>query len=152
MPEDRLDLAQYVEPGKTCVCFSLRKSARVVTKVYDDALRPTGLRITQFSLLIVTRLAGTITVNDLAEAMVMDRTTLTRNVKPLANQGLIRVVPGRDRREREVSLTTQGQAALARALPLWRNAQRLVSRKLGQARMARLLRELAVTVEAGRGA
>ena len=78
----------------------------------------------------------------------MDRTTLTRNLKPLENQGLIRVLPGKaDRREREVTLTITGQDTLAEALPLWKKVQQHVVDELGQGRVTRLLKDLSVTIE-----
>ena len=116
--------------------------------MYEEALKPTGLRATQFSLLVATKLMGTITINHLAKALVMDRTTLTRNLKPLEKQGLLRVALGKsDRREREVILTDSGQAILAKALPLWKGIQQEVKEGLGQNRFGRLLQDLSATVE-----
>lgn len=116
--------------------------------MYEEALTPTGLRATQFSLLVATRLMSTTTINQLAKALVMDRTTLTRNIKPLENQGLLRVTPGKhDRREREVTLTGSGQTILEKALPLWKEVQKDVKKELGQDRFDRLLHDLSTTVE-----
>ncbi len=96
------NFAQYLEPAQGCVCFNIRKSARAITQLYEDALRPTGLRATQFTLLVATRVMGTATISGLAKGLVMDRTTLTRNMKPLEKHGFIRITPGKeDRRERE---------------------------------------------------
>ena len=147
------NFAQYLEPAQGCVCFNIRKSARAITQLYEDALRPTGLRATQFTLLIATRVMGTATINDLAKGLVMDRTTLTRNVRPLEKQGFIRVMPGKkDRREREVTLTLAGQEILSEALPLWKTVQATVIEALGQGRVRRLLKDLSATVDlAGTG-
>lgn len=82
------------------------------------------------------------TVNELAEVLGMDRTTLTRNLKPLEREGCLRSDPGQDRRTRVVSLTTEGEAALAKALPLWRQAQTHVEETLGQQRWSDLLSHL----------
>lgn len=131
------------EAARACLCFNLRKTARVVTQRYDDALRPAGLKTTQFSLLVATRLAGEITMTRLADALGMDRTTLTRNLRPLEEEGLIAVAPGRDRREREVTVTAKGEARLGKALPLWRRAQAETMARLGHERAARLLGDLA---------
>lgn len=117
-----------------CACFNLRKATRAVTQLYDDMLRPTGLRTTQFSLLVSTSLLGPISVTRLAEMGVIDRTTLTRNFKPLEKRGLIKVASGEDRRTRFVTLTDRGREALTKALPLWKKAQASVVRKLGQER------------------
>ena len=86
------------------------------------------MRATQFSLLMATRLMGPVTVVKLAQATVMDRTTLTRNLQILAKRQLIEIKPGEDRREREVTLTTSGMEVLAQAIPLWEAAQDRVKR------------------------
>ena len=125
-----------------CVCFNLRKTARWVTQLYDEALRPTGLRATQFSLLSVAHYLGTATINQLAEVMVMDRTTLTRNLKPLEAQGYLRIHPGKDRRQREVTLRPAGSKVLDQAIPLWKEAQAHVVQSLGKDRTGRLLKDL----------
>lgn len=130
------------EPGRDCVCFALRKTARAVTQWYDDALRPSGLKTTQFSLMVAAKMSGGATMNRLAERLVMDRTTLTRNLRPLEEDGLIAIAPGRDRREREITLTAKGVTRLAKALPLWRRAQTETVSRLGRQRAERLLSDL----------
>jgi DNA-binding MarR family transcriptional regulator len=125
-----------------CTCFTLRKATRAVTQFYDQALRPTGLRTTQFSLLTLLRLAGTLPITRLAEEAVMDRTTLSRNLEVLERDRLVRVQPGSDARVREVELTDEGLAKLAQAFPRWQSAQRAVARHLGARRMARMLADL----------
>ena len=138
---------QFLEPAQGCVCFNIRKSARAITQLYEDALRPTGLRATQFTLLVATRVMGTATISGLAKVLVMDRTTLTRNLKPLEKQGFVRILPGKgDRREREVTLTITGQETLTEALPLWKTVQEAVIEALGQGRVTRLLKDLSATV------
>jgi DNA-binding MarR family transcriptional regulator len=135
---DQLNLAQC----KSCACANLRGAARAVTRFYDDILRPSGLQVTQFTLLVRIALAGPAPITQLAEGLVMDRTTLTRNHKPLEKQGLIRVAVGEDQRLRLVSLTEQGQQALARALPLWEQAQAQAVNTLGAERFQALLGDL----------
>jgi len=142
---------------QACLCFNLRKAARAVTQLYDAALEPAGLRATQFSLLAV--LDGrdgrdgrdAVTITDLARAMVMDRTTLTRNLRPLEKQGLVAIAPGDDRRTREVSLTRRGRRTLTRATPRWRHAQTGMLDALGDRRARRLLDELSGAIDAARG-
>ena len=95
-----LAIAQCKEIGRACVCFKVRKSARAITKLYEKVLRPSGLRATQFSLLMAARVLGPVTVVKLAQAAVMERTTLTRNLQVLEKRGLIATNPGEDRRER----------------------------------------------------
>ena len=125
-----------------CACFNIRKASRVVTQHYDEMMSPTGLRGTQFSILVVASIFGKITISVLADKLVMDRTTLTRNLKPLEKQGMIQVVPGQDRRTRAVRLTESGQQTLAEALPLWQAAQKKLIDKMGQQRFGYLISEL----------
>jgi DNA-binding MarR family transcriptional regulator len=136
--------------ARSCAVLHLRRAARAVTSRYEDEMRPLGLKATQFSLLVAAALRGPINVSQLAELMVMDRTTLTRNLKPLQKQGLLQVVPGRDRRTRVVTLTAAGEKMLEQALPLWERAQHTVVEGLGQERFAGLLGDLQQTVDVAR--
>lgn len=129
-----------------CACFNLRKVTRAVTQFYDDMMRPSGLRVTQFSLLVAARLVGPVSVTPLAELTVMDRTTLTRNLELLQKQGLIEVTVGEDRRTRIVTITAQGNAVLARALPLWKKAQSHVVETLSETRWSTMLLDLSEMV------
>ena len=137
-----LEIAQCKEIGRTCACFKVRKAARAITKLYEEGLRPMGLRATQFSLLMATRVMGPVTVVKLSQVMVMDRTTLTRNLQILEKRGLIIIQPGEDRREREVSLTATGLEVLTKAVPLWEEAQDRVQKGLGEERLHNLLGDL----------
>ena len=103
-----------------CLCFNLRKTMRAVSRLYDASLAPLGLKNTQFSLLAVLDGIGPSTVSNLAEYMVMERTTLTRNLRPLERDGLLSLAAGADRRQRVAKLTPAGRKLLAKALPLWR--------------------------------
>ena len=143
-PLDRRTLAQATR----CACFSLRKAARAVTQRYDDALRPAGLRTTQFSLLALLRLAGPVPMTRLAQEAVMDRTTLARNLEVLQRSGLVRVLPGADARVREVGITRTGITRLEEAFPHWQRAQRSMARSLGVRRMDRMLADLSTAVAA----
>lgn len=134
-------------PG-TCASFNLRRADRVVTQLYDEILRPAGIKSTQFTLLTAIRLRGPVTINGLAEGLVMDRTTLTRNLRPLQKEGLIQIHPGTDRRVREVVLTGEGRRVLERAFPLWQKAQAMIAERLGSERLSHMLADLAATVEA----
>jgi DNA-binding MarR family transcriptional regulator len=131
-----------------CSCFNLRKAARATTQLYDTVLRPTGLRITQFSLLTVIAAIGTMGITALAEEAVMDRTTLTRNLDVLVRDGLIRIQPGVDARVKEVTLTPAAYEKLAEAYPYWLEAQARVNKVLGAGRVSRLLADLSTTVVA----
>ncbi len=139
-------MGKFGEEAPACVCFNIRKAARAISQLYDDVLRPSGLRVTQFSILAVTKRLGPVTVTRLAEETVTDRTTLTRNLKVLGQQKLIHITPGHDRREREVTLTDRGRAALAQAYPFWKGVQARVAKGLGPDRFHRMLGDLRATV------
>jgi DNA-binding MarR family transcriptional regulator len=123
MEEPTVTTAELAEVATGCACRSLRRTARAVTQLYDDTLRPAGLRITQFTLLVAVALSEPVRMTRLADALDLDRTTLARDLKPLTGRGLVEVAAGDDRRTRVVRLTGQGRAAVARAYPLWRQAQ-----------------------------
>jgi DNA-binding MarR family transcriptional regulator len=126
-----------------CACFNIRKTARAITNLYDTLLQPTKLRATQATLLMAIAVAGTPTISRLADYLVMDRTTLTRDLKPLEDQCLVRITPGGDRRTRQMQLTEAGHAKLAEILPLWEQAQaRIIAAGLGHERWGRLYDEL----------
>jgi len=139
-------VAQLAEIAEACACLNVRKAARAVTHLYDEVLQPSGLRSTQFNLLVAVALAGEAPVMRLAEALVMDRTTLTRNLKPLESQGFLTIDAGTDRRKHLVRLTERGRQALVTALPYWEQAQDQVVRHLGQAQWHALLAELNAVV------
>ena len=133
-----------------CTCNNLRKASRAVTQYYEEALRPSGIRATQFSLLTTVRQFGTVNIGTLAEQSVMDRTTLTRNLKLLEDEGLITVTVGADARVRDVTLTPLAHERLAVAHRYWKKAQAHMAETLGTERVRRLLRDLSGAVEAAR--
>jgi len=139
-----------MKEGPLCACGNLRKAVRAVTHFYDEALRPVGLRATQVALLGACGMLEGVTMSRLAEFLVMDRTTLTRNLRPLEREGLIRIKAGKDQRERDVTITRQGVGSLAKVYPLWKKAQSRVATGLGQERMSRLLSDLSTLVEVTR--
>jgi len=138
--------ARLKKEGPLCCCGNLRKAVRAVTQFYDEALRAGGVRASQLGLLATSNALGATTMNRLAGFMVMDRTTLTRNLRPLEKQGLVRVSRGADRREREIIVTREGQELLANAYPLWQKAQTKVVTSFGQKRMQRFLSDLSAIV------
>ena len=135
------------EAVSTCACESLRRTARAVTRDYERALAPSGLKATQFPILAALAMAGPLPITTLAEALTIDRTTLTRNLKGLADDGDVSIGPGSDaaadRRLRLVALTPRGRERLRRALPLWRQAQQEVTDRYGTERLEGLRRDLA---------
>lgn len=118
--------------AKSCICFVTRKAARSITQLYDESLRPTGLRSTQLAVLNTVRLLEPVKIVLLAEALVLDRTTLARNLKPLEQRGLIRIELGKDLRERIVTMTDKGMVKLEEVFPYWEEAQGRVKKELGQ--------------------
>src|SRR5262245_42586732 len=135
-----------------CVCFNLRKATRAITHVYDAALRPAGLRATQFTVLNVVRAMAPAGVTQIAAQAVSDRTTLTRSLALLERADLVRVVASDDARERRYALTAGGGRALARAAPLWDAAQARVVDLLGAPLFGRLLHDLDDVVRTARAA
>ncbi len=131
-----------------CTCANLRKAARIVTQAYDVALQPSGLKATQFILLANLVEQGDMPLTQLAEALVMDRTTLTRNLKPLLRKGLVRIEQEEDLRVRKVSLTGDGLRSVEEARPLWEEIQARIGKRLGDDRWSGLIEDLGATVEA----
>ena len=144
------------EAMDACACFNFRKAARAVTKLFDETLAPSGLRSTQLVILLnvaasqppVESEEPPATVIQLAREMVMDRSTLARNLKPLAKQRLIKITPGQDRRTRVVRLTARGRKVLAGAVPLWERAQQRFIEQVGAKRWQSTLKNLQSTVAA----
>ena len=133
-----------------CVCATARAASRELTRRYDAALRPSGLRTTQLSLL--SRLAedGPLPVSQLAARLGLDRTSLTRELAVLTGRGLVELGRGADRRARVAALTPAGTDALRAAWPYWEAAQAAAFAALGEDRTARLLDDLrAVSALAG---
>lgn len=125
-----------------CCCFSLRKATRAVTQFFDRYLEPADIRATQFTLLLTLSSAAGKTLTEMAEGLVMDRTTLTRNLKPLEKSGFIDTVKLVDRRTKGYVLTEKGRHAIERGVPLWTKAQEQITSQLGHDRYMRFLDEL----------
>lgn len=125
--------------AESCNCLALRQAARHVTQLYDRFLAPSGLRATQFSILAKLRRAGPMSINALSSDMVMDRTTLGRNVLPLERDGLIAIMTGKpDRRSKELHLTAAGAARLRAASKAWTEAQSQFENSFGADRALEL--------------
>jgi DNA-binding MarR family transcriptional regulator len=133
--------------SKVCVGFNLLKATRAVSQFYNHTLQASGLRGTQFTLLVAINGYGPLSVNGMAEGLVMDQTTVSRNVKVLKKQGYVEMTPGADQRTRVVSITDEGKSVLTSAIPLWRTAQTHMRRKLGDKRMDVLLEGLRIAIE-----
>ncbi|WP_020563677.1 MarR family winged helix-turn-helix transcriptional regulator [Methylosarcina fibrata] len=133
-----------------CTGFNLRKANRAVSQLYDEMLRPAGIRGTQYSLLVALKISGSVLVTQLAEHAVMDRTTLTRNLEVMEKQGLVNVTPGEDRRTRMVTITEAGSAVLLEAYPLWQQAQSKIRETMSQERLQTLMTDLSALIEAAK--
>ena len=144
---DGVDPAKCNEMLTICTALNLRKASRVVTNLFDDALRPIGLRSTQLPILVTLRLLGPTTMSQISAELVMSPTTLTRNLKPLMKRGMVQVLAGEDKRTREISLAEPGHRLLEEAVPLWEEAQGITVESLGQARWQNLIAELSAAVE-----
>ena len=125
----------------SCMGMRVRRAARVVGNYYDVNLKSAGLKGTQFTLLNAIFLNPSITITQLADLLLLNRTTLNRNLKPLERQGLVRTSPGKDQRTRVLNLTQEGRNILQSALPLWLEAQSGVVETLG-IRIQRLTEDL----------
>jgi DNA-binding MarR family transcriptional regulator len=121
------------EAAVSCACQQVRMAARAVTRAYDRALRPSGLRSTQFTILIAASVAGGIPLHRLAKILGLERTTLTRNLAAIERKGLIKVAEI-DGRTRNVIVLPAGEELLTQALLLWDQAQERLREKLGQER------------------
>ena len=143
---DLLDFDMCVKLGKSCACYNLRRAARVVTQIFDEFLRPSGLRSTQFGLLVALKASCRVSVSVLAKRAAMDRTTLTRNLRLLEKKDMLRIEPGEDQRVREVTLTETGREILEQALPMWEAAQGHVAEAFGEDRLSGLVKDLSVLV------
>ncbi len=122
------------------MCANVRRASRVLSQMYDDALRPLGLRSTQFSILQALSLAGPLLQGNLADFLALDTTALTRAVQLMQKRGWIKVAKGKlDRRERWLSLAPRGGQELTRALPAWQKVQQNLRAALGEERWKSLL-------------
>ena len=129
-------------PRSPCVCNTLRMATRAVTQLYDDALRPSGLRVTQYSILAALARMKEARVGQLSDALAIDQTTLTRSIGLLERDAVVERVPDPDRRIKAIRLTSRGRRTLAVARPLWAQAQARVLRELGAERWADAQRRL----------
>jgi DNA-binding MarR family transcriptional regulator len=122
-----------------CACANLRRADRVVTRFYDAALRPSGLNVTQFTLLQALHHAPGISQKQLAALLETDSTTLTRTLAPLRRQGWLQAEAGADRRALRLSLTAAGKREYRRVLPFWQTAQKGLQQMLGKKMWAELV-------------
>jgi DNA-binding MarR family transcriptional regulator len=138
------DLELCMQVREVCACNGLRRVTRGVTALYDAALAPSGLKVTQLPILVALGSAGDLPITTLAGALALDRTTLTRNLHVLEQRGLVCVASSDDdARVRMASLTPGGAEALSGALARWEDVQRTVRERFGEQRLRTLYDELA---------
>jgi DNA-binding MarR family transcriptional regulator len=136
-------MTKLEDAAKLCMCYNLRKTSRAITQFYDRMLEPSGLAITQFSLLVGLSISQSPTITKMANEMIIDRTTLTRSLSVLQHQGLVKITEsGNDKREKNIIITSKGKELLAKALPLWEKAQSTIIEKFGKENCNDMLLEL----------
>jgi DNA-binding MarR family transcriptional regulator len=118
--------------ARTCIAVRLRLLNRVVTNLYDDVLRPLGLKVSQLNILVVTAKLGLAQPAKVCDILQLDTSTLSRNVERIRANGWLEVVPGEDARTQPFRLTTQGRRLLERAIPAWEKAQGQAKELLGE--------------------
>jgi DNA-binding MarR family transcriptional regulator len=139
-------MSEIADKPSGCTCFKLRKLTRSMSRLYDQHLATAGLKITQYSLL-ANAAREALPVTELAERLGTERTTLTRNLKPLIEAQWVALLPGADSRQRIVTITDAGRAKLAQAWPAWRAAQTEIEQLLGAATVRALHAQLDHTLD-----
>jgi DNA-binding MarR family transcriptional regulator len=124
--------------ARSCIAVRLRLLNRVVTNLYDEALRPLGLKVSQLNILVVTAKLGLARHAQVCDILQLDASTLSRNVKPLQAHGWLEVVPGADARTQPFRLTPQGKRLIEKAVPAWEEAQRQAAELIGDEGVALL--------------
>ena len=140
-----------LEDTRACLNFQVRSTSRLVSRHFDDFLRPVGLRAAQFNVLAVLAQKGPSLLTDLANMLGIERSGFARNLKPLTRRGLVVLSDGEDRRTRVIEITRAGRQRLREALPKWNRAQTELRTKLGEDRTALLVRVLSGVRKALRG-
>lgn len=120
---DSMKTEKNLSNQSLCHCTNLRRASRAITQYYDELLVPSGLKVTQYGLLNHIRRLGPLTMNELSQAMRLERTTLVRNLKPLEHMGFVAISASKNSQARQLSLTEKGLQALAAAAPYWNQAQ-----------------------------
>ena len=141
MPDDAFTSIDPYEAGD-CVSYRLRRAARTAAKLFDRALKPVGLRNTQFTLLASLTFNGEISIGALSDELAIDATTLNRNLEVLIRRGLVENIEAEDGRVRNLRLTVPGKAKFAEAMPLWRQAQHQALGALGAAHWEEMREDL----------
>jgi DNA-binding MarR family transcriptional regulator len=132
-------MARTSLPKLPCMCGSVRRTSRALTQLYENALRPLGLRATQFTILQALSMAGEVTQTQLGEILAMDSTSLTRTLQIMSREGWVAERRGEDRRERRLRLAKTGETQFKRALPAWEKVQSRLRQQIGEQSWKNLL-------------
>ncbi|HWZ31695.1 MAG TPA: MarR family winged helix-turn-helix transcriptional regulator [Bryobacteraceae bacterium] len=135
-------LEQCLAETHSCVAYNLRRSSRIISKIYEKEMRGAPIRGPQFSLMIVIAKRGTETITGLARLIGADRTTLTRNLKQLERKGVVQISAGNNHRTKAVRLLPAGEKAVRASIQHWKKAQTKVVNALGKDRWTRMLADL----------
>ena len=131
-----------------CACLKVRTAARALTRFYDDAFRPVGLRVTQLSVLVAVAFSEAVSIASLSRLLGMDRSTLTRNLRPLEAKGLVALGPEGHHRSRTLSITSKGDQLVRKALPIWEETQQQLREELKKPHWTNLHAELDHVIKA----
>ena len=145
-----LDKSALAHAASICACNNFRKASRAVTQLFDEALAPAGLRSTQFVILVTIVVNEPATFALLSDELVMDRSTLSRNIRPLERMGWLTSTTAASSRVRHFRLTENGRELVARAVPLWSKAQDAFTSAVGETQWAQLRTGLSGAVDAAR--
>lgn len=143
------DLEACAQVRASCACAALRRAARLITQRYENAIAPSGIKATQLPILVALGAHGPVPLTPLAEVLALERTTLTRNLRVLQEEGLATVRPDEsDARVRLAEITDEGAQALSQALAMWKDVQGAVLEQFGAPRLNALYGELSSLTEA----
>ena len=132
LENSKMMMPEYKREENPCTWFNIRRASRAVTQHFDKVLQPAGLRVSQGRILGLLHFRGASTITDVSECLAMDRTTLSRNLKPLERRGFISLTQGnKDKRSRIISLTEKGAMTLKNAFPYWKQANQRFIKGLG---------------------
>jgi DNA-binding MarR family transcriptional regulator len=140
---DKVPFSSTLMVRDSCLCLHVRRAARTIARRFDDAFRPLGLTSGQYSLLMSLNRPHPPHMQDVADLLAMDRTTLTANLKPLERRGLVAIdIDPKDKRSRLLTLTDQGMALLVKAFPIWQKTQKDLNALVANSDSRHLLTDL----------
>ena len=144
-PTESMDTLPAILPAgiiEVCLCHHIRRTARAVTRRFDSAFLPLGIKSSQYNILVAIAALAPVVTSDVAEALAMDRTTLSRNLGPLRRAGYLDTIAGGGRRPETLALSAAGRVLLRKASTLWQQTQRDLTQELGAAQAGLLLEML----------